>query len=242
MLGGMKRGIGPGGRPEIGTERAMTVWQRFGVALCAAVVVLGFVLGVGGCARQRPTELVIAPGQYAEAFDAARDVLRESRYRLERVDGRAGVISTASKNTPGLVAPWEGDSSTLVQGVEDMINRHRRVVRVTFEPAIEGAAPAVADPRGPVLGDLREYEGPVVLRVSVLVEREHHSGWRIDTADIRSSGRARDLLLARRELSRYTVALKEDSLLAGRLAARIQGRLGAGARARGAVGLDRLSP
>ena len=57
----------------------------------------------------------VEPGQYAVAFDTARDVLRDNLFTLDRVDGRAGVITTQAKRSAGLASPWDGEQSTAEQ-------------------------------------------------------------------------------------------------------------------------------
>ena len=167
---------------------------------------------LGGCASGGATELAIGPGEYAAAFDAARDVLRDARFEIDRVDARAGVITTAPKTTT-----W--------RDLEDVRNRQGRRGRVAFEPAGqawgEGEAPA-----DPVRDLLAEEPGELVMRVRVVVEREQRPGWRLESSAAHLSTRAEDPALVRRGMEPgYTVALREDTALGGELAQRIAKRL-----------------
>ena len=72
-----------------------------------AFLLLISVLVLSGCATSRPAEFATAPGGYAAAFDAAREVLREFRFELERVDARSGIITTRPKATAGLATLWD---------------------------------------------------------------------------------------------------------------------------------------
>src|SRR5438128_989361 len=72
---------------------------------------------------------------YAEAFDTARQTLRDTGFILERVDARAGVITTQPKTTAGLLTPWDREQTSFGQDLEDLFQRHQRIVRVEFEPA-----------------------------------------------------------------------------------------------------------
>ena len=170
---------------------------------------------LGGCASGGATELAIGPGEYAVAFDAARDVLRDARFEIDRVDARAGVITTAPKTTT-----W--------RDLEDVLNRHGRRVRVSFEPAGEpvgGEAGEAAE--GNTIRDLlTEEPGELVMRVRGVVEREQRPGWRLESSAAHLSTRAEDPALVRRGMEPgYTVAVREDAALGGELAQRIAKRL-----------------
>ena len=106
--GHAERQEGRSGRVAVVTR----VLRRPGIAvLCAALL--------GGCAGSGPrsAEFQVSPGQYARAFDEARDVLTGYRFELDRVDAAGGVIATAPKTTAGLATPWDSEQTTL----EDII-------------------------------------------------------------------------------------------------------------------------
>jgi hypothetical protein len=177
-------------------------------------------LGLGGCAGGGPAELAIAPGEYPAAFDTAREVLRDARFDIDRVDARAGVLTTSARASTGLSLPW--DLAFTDGALEDLLNRHARRIRVTFEPAAEGDAPPIRDL-------MAAEPAPLVMRVRVLVEREQRPGWRLESSSVQLSTRSSDPALAQRGLEpSYTVALREDPELSGRLTGVIAERLAAG--------------
>jgi hypothetical protein len=180
----------------------------------AGVGVLLGAWGVGGCAGggAKSPEFEVPAGQYARAFDEARDVLASYRFELERVDAADGVIATVPKTTAGLATPWDQEQTTFEQGLGDLVNRQQRTARITFET--QGADPRAAT-------------GPVHGRVEVVIERTRRPGWRLDTTSLRYGSFTRDPALEERGMwPKFTVAVAQDPLLAGRLAADIRKRLG----------------
>lgn len=197
------------------------------------ILPLLFVLPLAaGCASRDtgPVEFTIAPGQYAAAFDAAKEVLRDYRFDLERVDARAGVLTSTPKSTGGLATPWDRDQSSMGQELEDMANNQQRRVRITFEPA--GAAPptgdggAQASANHPPVPDVRLAEGPIVARVQVAVDRVQRPLWRVEETSISRSSFARDPALAARGMQpSYAVPFSQDPRLAQRIARAIEDRM-----------------
>lgn len=180
------------------------------------LVVLACAALLAGCASPRlgPTELEIAPGAYATTFDAARDAMVDYGFDLDRVDARAGVITTRAKTTGGLATPWDEEQSTARQELEDLINDQRRRVRITFSPAAETAVPAAAD--------LRELEGPVLARIEVAIDRVHKPGWRVEPTSVQQSRRWVDPQMQTRGMwPAYDVPFTLDPHLAHRIASRI---------------------
>lgn len=117
----------------------------------------------------------VAPGDYADAFERARDALRRAGFEIDRVDAGAGEITTAPM--PGLAA-WK---SPLLRraGVAEALSPegwHATTVeaRASFTPTEE------AD-RG---ADLRDATAPLTLRFEVVERREHRPGRRIDTTSV----------------------------------------------------------
>jgi hypothetical protein len=179
-----------------------------------------------GCAssEERPVTFAVAAGGYNAAFEAAREVLREARFNIDRVDAAAGVISTEPKRSSGLATPWDGEQSSTRDEFEDYFNHQQRIVRITFEA--DPGAPAEAAPAplgeldpGP---DLRGYEGPIVAHILVVVERERRPGWRIESVSIAHNTFAQDPALGPRGMGgSYWVPVAQDRRLAGRLAEEI---------------------
>lgn len=172
---------------------------------------------LGGCAGSSGNaDLSITPGQYAAAFEAAKDTLAEYRFELERVDAGSGVITSKPKASAGLATPWDREQGAATQEFEDLANRHLRRVRITFEPTTGAQAGA----------DLRTAEGPIVGRVEVVVDRARRAGWRLEPTSVRFSSFTRDPDLAARGMwPQYTVPISQDPEFAARLADEIRQRL-----------------
>lgn len=184
--------------------------------------------GLAGCATRGPTELAVEPGSYAATFDAARHVLREARFDLERVDARGGVLTTAAKPTAGLATPWDAEQQTAGQEVEDLLQHQQRRVRITFESAggEAGAGESQADGAG-AEADLLDEPRKTTMRVRVVIERINRPNWRVDSSSIRLSSYAWDPALAEREMQpRYETAIAEDADCARRLVELIRARAG----------------
>lgn len=174
----------------------------------AGVGLAGLVVCVGGCASavEGTGDLTFARSAYPAAFDATRDVLREYRFSLERIDAEAGVISTAPEFSPGLLEPWSPLQTGLGDEWEDTLNRQARAVRVTFEP---------------------EGEDSETMRASVWVTlmRQHRAGRRLDSEWVGASTFAVDPQLKERHTSTYFVPMRRDGALEARLARRIEAEI-----------------
>ncbi len=171
-------------------------------------VLLMAALHLGGCsASQGPTTFEIAPGQYARAFDAARETLRDQYFSIDRVDYESGVISTLPKESAGLATPWDDDQSTLRQEWEDFAADQRRQVRIVFEHAPGATEPSVG-------------------RVTVVIERRYRPGVRVPPKSARTLTLTQDPALGQRAMwPTYEVPIEEDRALASRLAGAISRRL-----------------
>lgn len=233
--------------------RRHTFWYACG--LLGAATVVGTALG--GCGTSRATTRVVevAPGRYAQAFDAARETLRDYNFTLDRVDARAGVITSEPRFSIGLANPIDPVQSTARQEIQDLLNQQDRRVRVAFarpgvEPVFEPGAAAPdpgsgQEPSGkeiaavpavgvlidgsvlPALGeDLRADTGALVLHVDVVIDRVHRPGQRLETSSIRQSTHYQDPDMASRGMQpTYSVARERDDALAARLATDIRARL-----------------
>lgn len=171
----------------------------------------------------------VGEGDYARAFDASVETLREYRFAVDRVDAAAGVVTTAPKTTSGLATPWDLEQSTLTQEVEDLVAFHSRRVRITFErPAPVASGPA----RGPEGVDAQPLSaaefgaGPAVGRVEAVVDRKYVRGWRVSPAAILQSDFTTDTQAGRLGQSQsFDAPLTRDERLAARIASRIRERL-----------------
>jgi hypothetical protein len=177
------------------------------------LLVLWGLLAAGCSNAYRVPEFSVPAGGYAAAFDATREVLREYRFELERVDARAGVITTRAKSTAGMATPWDREQTTFKQEVEDLLNNQRRIARVQFRA--EGA-----EPGGPM-----PPEAPLIGRVEVTVYRVQTPGLRPSSRAIVTTNAATDPeLLSQRIGASFEVEEAEDRELAWRLARRIHRR------------------
>lgn len=199
---------------------------RWGGALARAGAI-GAVAALAGCAKEGPTEFAVSAAEYPAAFAAAREVLREHRFELDRVDARSGVIASRPAVTDGLFSPWDRQQSTAAQEWEDTVNYQRRRVNVRFvrtegTPAVDRAT-VRAEGLPP---DLLEEPGPLTARVEVVVERLQRPGWRPATQSVRMTSFTSDPALAARGMEPvYAVRLSDDPLLAARLVRAIQAQM-----------------
>ncbi|MCE7973140.1 MAG: hypothetical protein DYG92_02270 [Leptolyngbya sp. PLA1] len=162
-----------------------------------------------GCAARGTGEFAVPAGRYDDAFVAARAVLRDSGFDIERVDARAGVITTLPKASAGWATPWDTEQSTPTQETSDLFNRQRREVRVAFEPA-------------PAEGE------PVTGVVTVTVSRVQSPGVRPNPRSIQLTTISRDPSLSDRGVwIGYAVAVSRDPELEARLARKVESALAA---------------
>ena len=202
-----------------------------GALLAAALCVSG------GCvsASRTTAEPLVAP-QYAPAFEAAKQVLLEYRFPLERVDARHGVITTQAKATAGFGSPWDREQSSIRQEAEELINQELRRVRVEFLPAASAVAsqtPAnAAGTLTPVntpdadLQDLRGLDQPMRVAFTVTVTRLHRPGRQPSTMSIRTSNMFTDPGLVEKGLAPLVSEdLGRDAQLESRLEAALERRL-----------------
>ena len=168
-------------------------------------------------------EVEVGPGQYQRAFAAARDLVREHRFPIDRVDAAAGVIASNPKQSSGIFTPWDTEQFTGAQELEDTINMQQRRVRVTFEPRVVPTAvpPDAQSPAAP--SDLRGTSDALVCRFEVVVERIERPGRRVPAEAVRLGSQTMDpALRARGMWPTYAVDSVQDPLLAGRLATELR--------------------
>jgi hypothetical protein len=196
----------------------------------AAAIAAACVQMIGGCASAPSANIAdsatvqVGAGEYARAFDAARRVLRDRGFILERVDARSGIITTQPKTTAGLATPWDREQQSLAQEVEDFLQRQQRVVRVTFEPAA-GAEPA-SDGGSQPPENLNTASTPLTMRVQVTIERISVPGRRLEPEAIKESTYTYDPALGARGMQpSYEVATRRDAAGERRLVELIQAAL-----------------
>jgi hypothetical protein len=171
--------------------------------VCAAVL--------ASCGRSaRTSDVAIDAGSYDVAFDAAKEVLREQGFRLERIDAAKGIITTQPRHSAGLATPWNMDDSGLGQEIEGFVNEQRRRVTVLFEPDSDTSA----------------ADGGMVCRVRVTVYRTQSPGWRVSSRTPTLPSVTTDPALSARGLGYgYETPRSRDVALERRLAGSIGERL-----------------
>lgn len=146
------------------------------------VMVVGQSVLVGCGQRPVAPSFELSSDEYSAAFDAALDVLRERGFELDRVDARAGVITTAPRASAGLATPWIPHSPTLMDAADTTLHPDRRMALVSFTPI--GASEPEAD--------LREQEGELLVTVEVPRLRLRRVGRHLDSTAIRFANWWRD--------------------------------------------------
>lgn len=215
------------------------------------VGLLTILLPLVGCSSTRATDrsASIAPGQYTAAFDAAREVLRDYKFTLSRIDARAGVIMTEPRFSYGVASPFDPVHLSARDSVRDFMNQQDRRVRITFSrpgdappPDLEsgpapsapsaGAPPAdglmLDNSRIPPIGeDLRAESGALIMHVDVIIDRIHVPHRRLETSSIRQTTFAQEPALGERGMQpSYSVPRERDDKLAAKLLADVLERLG----------------
>jgi hypothetical protein len=190
------------------------------------VVLVAIACLTGGCAppKNQTGQLVIQPDHYQAAFDITGKVLRECRFVPDRVDARAGVISTYPKHSAGIAMPWDQEQSSLEDELADLFNHQQRQVRVTFTPVTSD--PLADDPLGAPIPDMRVAQGPIQVDVQVFIERIRRPGKRLNPSKVTLSSYAQDpAMLARGIEPAHVQTIVRDDLLSRRLAETIGARL-----------------
>lgn len=202
--------------------------MRFGNVSFSLFLSLGAALLVG-CTAQ-PSDIRVEAADYNEAFTAARDVLHSYRFPLDRIDARAGVLTTRTSASAGFLTPWSGQETTISQEWEDTIHNQQRRVEIVFSPVdapIEiPLAPESSesdlrtDQARETAKDLIESPKATNAHVKVVVERTYQFGWRPNTRSTYLSSLTEDS--QPNVPSRVQVDISDDPYLAGRIAADIR--------------------
>ena len=176
-----------------------------------------------GCARSEPRpQFEVAAGEYSRAFEAAKRVLRDSQFELQRIDAREGVITAAPRPSSGFATPWIGHGTTFGDGTEGLAHFQQRSVRIEFQSVAE--APSSGNQSGAM--DLRTFEGPVRGNVTVSVERFTKPGRRVDSTSVDLLSFAEDPeALASGAQPAHTRVLRDDPELAGRIARLVEAEI-----------------
>ncbi len=170
----------------------LAIAARCLVIIACSVV---FALNAIGCAAPGAAvsdHVLIAPGQYAQAFDAALAIARDRGTVATIRDRRSGLIETEPVFAPTLCEPWHWNRGEFEQMVEGTVALQRRRVRFEFAPAEQPPETAEPAKAGAMAGpdftgqrggeaDLTAWAGPIELRVIVALERAHQPGQRRST-------------------------------------------------------------
>lgn len=105
-------------------------------------------------------------------WNAAREVLRDHRFTLDRVDRRRGVITTMPETSQGIGEFWRSDVATREDLWESTLNAIRRKATIRFVgPASDDLAATGSDSAGtrelPAGGDARQWTS-----IEVVVRKE----------------------------------------------------------------------
>lgn len=187
--------------------------------LTLCLLMLAWSLCAGCASNPSPGDSAsrLSATDYPGAFQAAKDVLRDEGFRLDRVDARRGVITTIPRSSAGAATPWIPGGQP-IDAVADLIQNHARSAVVEF------SAPAA--PEGQ---DLRDFAGPIEVRVSVEVLRASRTGRRMDSTLPRRSHFAIDPVAVRTGQPQGSIiVVDQDPHTAARLVKRIVDRAQAG--------------
>ena len=187
------------------------------------LLILGFAAVQLGCQHSVPpvpNPLAIQPTEYDPTYHAARNVLRDAGFRLDRSDHRFGVVTTHPKDSPTAVEPFHTDNTTAYQAWQSTVSHLRRTVRVSLETPPDSADPH-ADPKA-------DPPDSYLLRVEVLIERRQMPTRRLTGSIGRNMFVTLDEVpteLAQRGIAAgYWQPIGRDALLERRLLARITQR------------------
>lgn len=130
---------------------------------------------VGCTSPPPPTALTVEPDQYDAAFQAVKDVLRDFEFELDRVDARAGIITTVPRASSGIATPWIPHTSTAQDAFEGLAQFEQRTARVEFVPQDGKQSSERVEP-----ADLTR-----TMRIEVQVERLYRPGRRVNATSVR---------------------------------------------------------
>ena len=113
----------------------MQRWRRFSILGCVAL--LGVQVGCLGARRNayRSTQSIEVTGRSEDAdrlWTAVHDTLRAHRFRLDRVDRRAGIITTYRVTSQQFFEVWRHDVDTWADLWDATLNPVARRVEVTI--------------------------------------------------------------------------------------------------------------
>jgi len=161
----------------------------------------------------------IAAGAFADAFGAAKDALRSFGLTLDRIDSRAGVLTTLPTTSAGLATPWSRLDGTFRTAFRRTFRSERLVVRVRFTPT------------GGVRNDVEDahrFDAGAILSVEALISPAARPGLRVDPLSPRLASVTRGSEAPARETGGFDAALfaegiaERDDELAGRITSAVR--------------------
>lgn len=184
----------------VAPARGRLLAHRARLALACAIAACA----IAGCAVTGAARDPLPDGRFARAFEAAQRALIDHGFVLDRIDARAGVLTTRPKASPGLFLPADREQRTARQELEDTLHTQRRVVRVTI-PRRDDAAP-----------------GGAAMTVEVVLERSNRPGTRIETEAVGLTSRYTSASFEQGEM---LVPVRRDVAFERYLERRIAGRI-----------------
>ncbi|MGH7244706.1 MAG: hypothetical protein ACREJD_14935 [Phycisphaerales bacterium] len=195
--------------------------MRFGNVSSSILITVGAAALVG-CAAQSP-DVSVPAADYTEAFTAARDVLHSYRFTLDRIDARAGILTTQASSNAGFFTPWSRQESTPSQEWEDTIHNQQRRVEIVFTPELSPETREThlkSNQARESTSDLLESPRNTNAHVVVVIERIYQFGWRPNTKSTTLTTLTENTQPD--APSRVEVNIADDPHLAGRIAAEIR--------------------
>jgi hypothetical protein len=209
-----QRGASTEPRPRVG--RSASCGARYSACMPRALTLsLLALVGVASCAsRPEVVELRVSADEYPRAFQAAKDVLRDASFELDRVDASVGIITTSPRPWAGFMSPWVPHATGGRSALEGFAQNERRVARVIFAP--------VESPGGGASAESPDR----VARVEVEIQHVERPGRRVSVASARLTSQWTDPRLLNQGLQpSYAYSAAADPDLAARLLRDVSDRM-----------------
>jgi hypothetical protein len=149
--------------------------------------------------------------EYVRAFDAAIAMTDDLGMPAEVEDRDGGILETRPRVSGSLIEPWNWANGSVGDATDATVAFLRRRVRIEFFPegfraslpgegdALKGVrTPGSVPPDANGAIDMRRYNGPIEVRVSVFIERAFTPGLQRSTWTLSQSSFYADALKARR--------------------------------------------
>ncbi len=163
------------------------------LTVCCLILVL---LTVGACqqpatliAQAQPAAIRVASADFDSLWEESLAVLRSHRFRIDRQDRRAGVITTHPETSQHFFEFWRRDVARFSDWIESSLQTTRRRVRIEISTASDSGdyeiVLAVHKDRYSVVerqiansaAALRVFSAGVPTTLGEPFDRAKHSGW-----------------------------------------------------------------